>query len=129
MESTLTTTIILGIGAGLFTGLGYFVKRIADDIVARIDKLEERLDARIDKLEARIDRLDARIDRLEARIDRLEAKVDDLATELRSEITELKVALTKIATTQDEHSAKLLHMMNQGERISALEGAVSGIRT
>ena len=121
MESTLTTTIILGIGAGLFAGLGYFVKRLADDIVARIDELDERLNDRIDRLEARIDRL-------EARIDRLEAKVDDLATELRSEITELKVALTKIVTTQDEHSAKLLHMMNQGERISALEGAVSGIR-
>lgn len=112
MESSVTATIITLLGTGLIVGLGYFMKRLVHGIEAKIDKLEASLTAKIDKVEARVDKL--------------EEKVDGLAVELRSEITDLKVGLAEIAATQQEHSAKLQHMMGHGERISALEGAVFG---
>ena len=122
MESSVIAAIISVIGAGLLGMFGYFIRHIG----AKIDRLEEKIDTKIDKLE---ERLNTRIDGLEARIARLEEKVDNLAVELRSEINTLKVGLVKIATTQEEHSVKLQHMMGHGERISALEGAVFGAGT
>ena len=66
-----------------------------------------------------VDGIGAKIDRLEARVDRLEEGLNDL-----------RVVVAKIAATQQDHSAKLQHMMDHmmshGERISALEVATFG---
>ena len=107
MESSVLVAIISVGGAGLIAGLGYFMKHLVDGIGAKIDKLEKDLNARIDKLD---ESLNARIDKLEAKVDKLE-----------EDLTALKVSVAKIATTQQEHSAK-----GHGERISALEGATFG---
>ena len=126
MESSVIAAIISMIGAGLLGMFGYSIRHIG----AKINTLEERLNAKIDKLEERLNtRIDKLEERLNTRIDKLEEKVDNLAVELRSEINTLKVGLVKIATTQAEHSVKLQHMMEHGEGISALEGAVFGAVT
>ena len=115
METTVIATIITVLGTGLLAGFGYFMKHLVDGIADKIDKLE----AKVDKLETG----------LTARIDKLEAKVDGLADELRAEISTLKVSVAKIETTLQKHGDALQRMMDHGERISALEGAVAGIAT
>ena len=121
MEITLIATIITVLGTGILAGFGYFMKHLIDgmkhlinDLGTKIDKLETDLTTRIDKLETD----------LGTRIDKLEAKVDKLSTE----VTTLKVSVAAMAATQQEHGDKLQHMMQHGERISTLEGAVFGRR-
>ncbi len=110
MEITLIATIITVLGTGILAGFGYFMKHLVDgmkhlinDLGTKIDKLETELTTRIDKLEAKVDKLGM-------------------------EVTALKVSVAAMAATQQEHGDKLQHMMQHGERISTLEGAVFGRR-
>ena len=61
---------------------------------------------------------------MDAQTDNLEAKLD----RLQESLNELRVSVARIAATQQEHNAELRRMMNHDERISALEGAVFGVR-
>ena len=97
MEITFIATIITVLGTGIFAGFGYFMKHLVDGMKHLINDLGTK-------------------------IDKLEAKVDKLSTE----VTALKVSVAAMAATQQEHGDKLQHMMQHGERISTLEGAVFG---
>ena len=122
METTVIATIITVLGTGLLAGFGYFMKHLVDGIAVKIDKLEAGLNAKIDKLEAKVDKLEAKVDNL---ADELRSDIN----ELRSDINTLQVSVAKIETTLQEHGTKLQHMMNHGERISALEGATFSTAT
>ncbi|MDE0652940.1 MAG: hypothetical protein OXI26_04770 [bacterium] len=111
MDSIIVASLIGALGAAFITVLIYFLQSLRDDIRAvgaRIDRmgpaLESRLDERIDKMESR---LGARIDSVESRLTGIDEK------------------LVRMEATLEAHGRLLAGMADHGERIAALEGAVS----
>ena len=95
METTVTTTIISVMGVATITMLGYFMQSV---------RTEMR--------------------RLGERIDRLDEKTDTRFGVLDEKVNALTASVAAIAATQTAHDKKLNHIVNLGERISAVEGAV-----
>lgn len=96
--------VVVTLGASMFAGFAWILRRIDDrgDAVegklgARIDAVEEELGARIDavedKLSARIDALDIR---LSARIDGVEEKLGARIDALAGEVTGVKIAVARL---------------------------------
>ncbi|MCQ3813938.1 MAG: hypothetical protein KTU85_05910 [Acidimicrobiia bacterium] len=106
METTVTTTIISVMGVATITMLGYFMQSVRTEMC---------------RLGERIDRLDAKTD---ARFDALDAKTDKRFGVLDEKVNALTASVAAIAATQAAHGNKLNHIVNLGERISAVEGAV-----
>ena len=106
METTVITTIITVMGVATITMLGYFMQSVR---------------AEMRRLGECIDRLDEKTD---TRFDALEAKTDKRFGVLEEKVNALTASVAAIAATQTAHGNKLNHMVNLGERISAVEGAV-----
>ncbi|MCY4458288.1 MAG: hypothetical protein OXB90_10150, partial [Acidimicrobiaceae bacterium] len=104
-------------GVATITMLGYFMQSVRTEmrrLGERIDRLDEKTDTRFDALEAKTDK----------RFDALEAKTDKRFGVLEEKVNALTASVAAIAATQTAHGNKLNHMVNLGERISAVEGAV-----
>ncbi|MCQ3815288.1 MAG: hypothetical protein KTU85_12855 [Acidimicrobiia bacterium] len=117
METTVITTIITVMGVATITMLGYFMQSVRAEMRRLgecIDRLDEKTDTRFDALEAKTDK----------RFDALEAKTDKRFGVLEEKVNALTASVAAIAATQTAHGNKLNHMVNLGERISAVEGAV-----
>ena len=95
METTVITTIISVMGVATITMLGYFMQSVRTELR-----------------------------RLGERIDRLDEKTDTRFGVLEEKVNALTSSVAAIAATQAAHGNKLNHMVNLGERISAVEGAV-----
>ena len=108
MESTVIATIISVLGAAVLGLFIYFIHTVR----AEIQGVRAEIQAEIQGVRAEIYSLGVQVN---TRIDRLEERVGSLAA-----------SVAAIAATQAEHGVKLEHMLNHGERISALEGAVFG---
>ena len=109
METTVITTIITVMGVATITMLGYFMRSV-------------RTEMRNMRAEMQDIRTDIRY--LGERIDRLDEKTDKRFGVLEEKVNALTASVAAIAATQAAHGNKLNHMVNLGERISAVEGAV-----
>ena len=138
METAVITTIITVMGVATITMLGYFMQSVRTEMRnmraemqemraemkemrADIRYLGERIDRLGEKTDARFDALDAKTDK---RFDALDAKTDKRFGVLEEKVNALTTSVAAIAATQAAHGNKLNHMVNLGERISAVEGAV-----
>ena len=135
METTVTTTIISVMGVATITMLGYFMQSVRTEmrnmradmrhLGQRIDRLDEKTDKRFDALEAKTDkRFDALEAKTDKRFDALDEKTDKRYGVLDEKVNALTASVAAIAATQAAHGNKLNHIVNLGERISAVEGAV-----
>ncbi len=135
METTVTTTIISVMGVATITMLGYFMQSVRTEmrnmradmrhLGQRIDRLDEKTDKRFDALEAKTDkRFDALEAKTDKRFDALDEKTDKRYGVLDEKVNALTASVAAIAATQTAHDKKLNHIVNLGERISAVEGAV-----
>ncbi|MCQ3814783.1 MAG: hypothetical protein KTU85_10275 [Acidimicrobiia bacterium] len=112
METTVITTIISVMGITIITMLGYFMQSV------RADMQNIRNDMQNIRNDMQNIRNDMRL--LGERIDRLDEKVNVLTASVAS------IAATQIEHGKklSEHSIKLDQLINLGERVSAVEGAV-----
>ena len=135
METTVTTTIISVMGVATITMLGYFMQSVRTEmrnmradmrhLGQRIDRLDEKTDKRFDALEAKTDkRFDALEAKTDKRFDALDEKTDKRYGVLDEKVNALTASVAAIAATQTAHGNKLNQMVNLGERVSAVEGAV-----
>ncbi len=96
--------MVVTLGASMFAGFAWVLRRIddrsdavEDKLGVRIDAVEDKLGARIDALEdklgARIDALDAR---LSARIGGVEEKLGARIDALTGEVTGVKIAVARL---------------------------------
>ncbi|MCQ3814372.1 MAG: hypothetical protein KTU85_08145 [Acidimicrobiia bacterium] len=109
METTVITTIITVMGVATITMLGYFMQSVRTEMRnIRTDMQGIRTDIRY----------------LGERIDRLDEKTDKRFGVLEEKVNALTANVAAIAATQTAHGNKLNQMVNLGERVAAVEGAV-----
>ena len=145
MEPSVIATISIFGGAVLIL-FGWFIRSVGTKLDKKVDKLDTKVGSKIDKLDTKIgskigtkiDKLDTKIgskigtkiDKLDTKIgtkiDKLDEKVGSKIDKLDEKVGTLTASVAAIAATQAEHGIMLQHMMEHGERISALEGASFG---
>ena len=152
MEPSVIATISIFGGAVLIL-FGWFIRSVGTKLDKKVDRLDTKIGSKIDKLDtkvgSKIDKLDTKIgskigtkidkldtkigtkiDKLDekvgSKIDKLDEKVGTKIDKLDTKVGTLTASVAAIAATQAEHGIMLQHMMEHGERISALEGASFG---
>ncbi len=103
MDMSATAAVISVLGVGLLGLLGYFLQALRADI--------RRLDGRIDRLEV-------------AHREEMGALRGETA-EIKETLGEIKAILASHTATLAAHGKQLERVMGHGERIAALEGALS----
>ena len=107
MDMSTTAAVISVLGVGLLGLLGYFLQGLRADI--------RRLDSRIDRLEI-------------AHREEVSAIRDEIRNEMsaiRETLGEIKAILASHTATLAAHGKQLEQVMGHGERIAALEGALT----
>ncbi len=141
MEPSVIATISIFGGAVLIL-FGWFIRSVGTKLDKKVDRLDTKIGSKIDKLDtkvgSKIDKLDTKIgtkigtkidkldEKIGTKIDKLDEKVGTKIDKLDEKVGTLTASVAAIAATQAEHGIMLQHMMEHGERISALEGASFG---
>ena len=107
------STVVSILGAGLIALLGFVLQEMRSSLKTLTS----------DVAELKTDMAELKTDMAEVKTDVAEVK-SDLA-EVKEDLTTANTSLVRIETTQTEHSRRLDRMADQGERISALEGALA----
>ena len=118
MDMSATAAVISVLGVGLLGLLGYFLQALRADI--------RRLDSRIDRLEvAHREEMGALRRAHREEMDALGKAHREEMAGIREALGEIKAILASHTATLAAHGKQLERVMGHGERIAALEGALS----
>jgi len=103
MDMSATAAVISVLGIGFLALLGYFLQGLRADVR----------------------RLDSRIDRLETAHREEMAAIRDEMSAIKETLGEIKAILASHSATLAAHGRQLERLMDHGERLAALEGALA----